>query len=324
MQFILPGAFLIFFRSLNISHRGFSKIVFLAALIIGSFLHLYQNGFGTDYEVYLGFFQGKQPVYNGNQGFLLFSKAVSAIDSSGFFGLLIFSSVIHAGYALFFIRWIPSDRLFALALFFLLPIFYLNSMNLMRAHFAVAIALFLISQKKKRQVAWGIGGLTAISFHPISFITMVIPLLPRILFKGWIFALVPCLIAAFLILTVYERQIADLLNVSYFHTHESNNESLLMIAFGVSILLLLPIYWKKKLYMTEAIIVANATTVLFISLALISDLANFWLRFCQATLPFYIILVTNIFDCFRPLLLSWLSKLSALIVLLALTIRSVG
>jgi len=97
-----------------------------------------------------------------------------------------------------------------------------------------------------------------------------------------------------------------------------------MIALAGSILLLLPIYWRKQLYMAKAILVANAATVLFISLVLFSDLANFWLRFCQATFPFYIILVTNIFDCFRPLLFSRLSKLSALIVLAAFMVKSLG
>lgn len=322
MQFILPGALLVLFKFSNISHEGFSKIVFLAALIIGLLLHLNQGGFGTDYQVYLDFFRGKQPVYNGDPAFLWFSKAVSEIDNSGFLGLLIFSSVIHAGYALFIIRWVPGDRLFALALFFLLPIFYINSMNLMRAHFAVAIALSLISQKEKRPVVWGMGGLIAIGFHPVSLITMAIPLLPRFLIRGWVLAFIPGLIAVFLLLIVYERQIADLLNVSYYHKHESDNDSSLMIAFAASILLLSPIYWQKQLYMAKAILVANAATVLFISLALFSDLANFWLRFCQATFPFYIVLVTNIFDCFRPLLFSWLSKLSALIVLAAIMVKS--
>ena len=195
-------------------------------------------------------------------------------------------------------------------------------MNLMRAHFAIAIALSLISQKKSRPVVWGIGGLTALGFHPISFITMVIPLVPRILSRGWNFLLIPGLITVFLVLTVYESQIADLLNVNYYHAHESDNERSLMIAFAVSILLLSPIYWQKRLYMAKAIVFANAATVLFISLALFSDLANFWLRFCQATFPFYIILVTNILDCFRPLLLSRLSKLLALTVLAALTVIS--
>ena len=147
MQFILPGALLVLFKFSNISHEGFSKIVFLAALIFGLLLHLNQDGFGTDYQVYLDFFRGKQPVYNGDPAFLWFSKAVSEIDNSGFLGLLIFSSVIHAGYALFIIRWVPGDRLFALALFFLLPILYINSINLMRAHFAIEIELSLISQK---------------------------------------------------------------------------------------------------------------------------------------------------------------------------------
>jgi len=76
-------------------------------------------------------------------------------------------------------------------------------MNLMRAHFAIAIVLSLISQKEKRPVIFGMGGLIAIGFHPISLITMAIPLLPRFLIRGWVLAFIPGLIAVFLVLTVY-------------------------------------------------------------------------------------------------------------------------
>lgn len=300
MNILIPGALLTIVGLWSLNSVRRVDFIFILAIIGGIYLHVGQDNIGNDYKIYLDFFQGNVPVNNSDPLFLLFSQVVSKLDPSGFLGLLVFSIVIVGGYGIFIYRWIPHDKLFGLALFFLLPIFYVNSLNLMRAHFAIAIILSILSMKKPRALLFSIGGITALGFHNIAIMTLVPYFNSKMPLWSLRYFIFGFMLLAFPIFTSFESEIAKGLGYGYFLSHSSDNNQAFLIVFAFLCLMLAVLYDLNNLYMKDAVFWGNIITFYFLCLYFVSDLANFWLRFCQATFPFFIIAFANFLDAFRP------------------------
>ena len=183
------------------------KLLAPLALIPAVLLAGFRLDIGTDFANYARIFQG-QIIFSkvAELGFVLFTWATNQFDSSGRLAFVLSSLLICLGYFRFAYRYSPAP-LFAWCLALALPINFLASLNLVKAHMAIAIGLLAICEAKDRRM-WGALPLLLIagSFHYLAF--LIAPLVvfegvtekwqPRI-FWGTILVFAVAMLAAFLL-----------------------------------------------------------------------------------------------------------------------------
>ncbi len=324
MNLLLPGLYLTLMVALNVQSLKWVRFHFLAALVMGAIISATRSSFGEDYLVYQAFFQGKIPVTNNDYLFLYLSHLLSKIDSSGIAGFWLFSLVTVIGYGRFIYVWVPKERLFGLALFFLIPLFYLNSMNLMRAHFVIAIILFLISIRGFKTFPIIIGATITFFIHKISILTVLVNQ-ASIFNRRFVMSMLPVfVIGVFSFFYWFEDDAVRILGYEYFANHSSNNNLYFIIGFGFVSLVVAFIYANFRLSNTNVVVAANVFIFLFMTLYAFSSLSNFWLRVAQSVFPFILVGIPNIVERVRPRFFGYNIKIIFLCMLIAYLLKSLS
>ncbi len=292
-------------------------LVSIAAFASGSRINV-----GRDFPVYLSFFQGEVPVSGTEPFFILLAHSLSVADSSGRLGFLFCSTVTLFGYAFFLSKMAYKYRFFCFHLFLTIPLFYINSLNLVRQHMALALGLvglsMLLSSKKTRAA---LVVLISVGIHT-SAAALLLLILPARRFENYLIALLPFLALIFLFTSIgFEKDIIIGTGYSYFLNHSSSNSKILFggfgfVAFFISGLLL----FHRNITYRMPILIGNFCVAILIFAWIFSDIGNLWLRVAQIFFIFVVIGFTVCVGAWQSIVIKKLifTALSSLLLMLFL------
>ena len=307
-QFFLPIILLFFtFYKRNRAFL-FWTFSFALALVLGL-----RENIGTDYKVYSDIFQGKFPVTGIDIGFMVYALAFYIIDDSGKLGMLV-TAIITVIFHLSFIRKFSLNFWLSLTIFICLPIFFLSTLNLVRAHFAISIGLIsVIFYIDKRYFLSLLLIALSTTMHVAGIIFLVI-FLQMLVSKKFILISIFAIFLVFLL--VFFTNIEVLIDYylpqfSYFSSHLSENSPLLagaflLLNFGT----LFSLYIQKEFSKIQRVLVMlNLLTILFLLLWFVSDYSNLWLRFSNFTSVHLLITIPFLFESLKPLKIRYLLRM---------------
>ncbi|WMT87470.1 EpsG family protein [Pelagibacterium sp. 26DY04] len=266
-----------------------TQVLTLIAVLPAVLLAGFRLDVGNDFENYARIFQGQIIFTKVSEiGFVLFSWATNQVDGSGRLAFVASSLIICLGHLRFARAYSPAP-LFAWCLFLALPITYLASLNLVKAHMAIAIALFAVCEAKDRRF-WSAVPLllVASSFHYLA-----LALIPIVLFElsnerwrplpyaiGVLGVLGGVLLAVFLPFCS---------RYAYFVTgHVSDNSGLKALLFAAASICV-GIWYVRRNGWKNAPIYMLALYLALVAVWAATDTSNFFLRISAAFAPFSIV-----------------------------------
>ena len=279
------------FVMFNVLGRSNDKYIYWSLVAIAALASGTRVNVGLDFPVYLDFFQGGVPVSGVEPFFLLLARTLSLLDSTGRLGFLLCSFVTVFGYAFFLSRLVYKHRFFCFHLFLTIPVFYINSFNLIRQHMAIALSLtglvMLFNNNKVKSVFY-----IAASVLTHSAAAVLLPLvLPIKRYEKYWLAILP-LLALFAAITLINFEKTLLLNskYGYYLDHSSSNSQFFLGGFGLAAFFIAAfILFRRNISHRVLIFVGNISTAFFITVWLYSDLGNFWLRIAQIFFIFVVV-----------------------------------
>lgn len=284
---LLSCGFVIF----NVLSRSNDKYIYWGLVTIAALASGTRVNVGRDFPVYLDFFQGGVPVSGVEFFFLLLSRTLSLLDSTGSLGFLVCSFVTVFGYAVFLSRLAYRHRFFCFHLFLTIPVFYISSFNLIRQHMAIALGLtglvMLFSSSKVKSMLYIT---TSVLTH--SAAAALVPLvLPLERYKKYWLGLVPLAVplAAITLISI-EKTLLQSSKYSYYLDHSSSNSQILLGSFGAAALFIGGFLLVRRNVNNKTLIfLGNIFSGFFIIVWFYSDLGNFWLRIAQMFFIFVVV-----------------------------------
>ena len=263
-------------------------IVFISALISGVRVNV-----GKDFDNYRQIFEGNPPININEYFFILFGEGINNLGLGSQLGFLVSSFVTIFGVGYFINYVIKKNRFFVFHLYITIPLFYINSLNLLRSNLAISIALVSIVFFVKRE---------KIKFLFFSFIAFLTHYVSAIIFFSFLIFknfnltksifIVFSLVGIFIFLLFFEKTIILGTPYEYFLYHESNNSELLFLLFSIISLLMFFLNISLNDFpLKRWLIGGSLLTFFFTFLWKYSELANLWLRI-GAT--FYIFVLVSV------------------------------
>tara|TARA_B100001027_G_scaffold172498_1_gene123879 strand:- start:2839 stop:3843 length:1005 start_codon:yes stop_codon:yes gene_type:complete len=299
LQFLIPVILL-----LLTSFKKNKAILFWIFVLVLSAISGLRENIGTDYKIYHDIFQGKFPVTGIDLGFMFYALSFSLVDASGQLGMLVTAS-ITIFFHLYFIRKFSINFLFSTLLFICLPIFFLSTLNLVRAHFAISIGLMgiLLFYEKKHFFSLMMIGLSCL-MHIAGVVFLSVFISKFVSRKFILICIVAILVSFLLVMSTNIESIIDYYfpSFSYFKTHNSDNSPILAGLFLlINCFTLLILYIQKTFSRIQRIlIILNLATIMSLLLWFVSDYSNLWLRFSNFTSVHLLISLPFALKCIKP------------------------
>lgn len=272
------------------------KFSFVAVLIGLVFLYYSIMPVGRDFLTYSQLFEGQDPV-KVDFGFKLFADFLSYLDilGEGRTGLIVSSLLILAGHFYFFSRMSQNGMLLA-AIFLLLPPLYFAGLNLVRQHLAIALALAALCQfeagRRKASLALSIVG---IATHQSVLLLLLFAAFSYLKNRHFQFLILAIAIISLLLAVLGPLNIMNLFTdrYLYFSYHESINSAWAAVglAFGLFAAGLLSYQKVSKSYKIKLGFLFSYLYLISITLWLVTDTSNFFLRISALFLPVAILVL---------------------------------
>ena len=316
--FVLLVLIVAFFAIIEAAGKPIKKSIFVVLAGFAVTIAGLREEIGTDYLVYLRFFQGYTPVSVSEPGFLFFATTVSAIDPTGHLGIFLSALVIVTGYLLYFYSVSQSTRYLLFVMFLCIPFFYISSFNLVRQHISIAIFLAIYTHLDARthrpyKLAYFI---LPPLFHYSSLFLIISAIFVKITLP---YAMRPLVLLLSIPLIPFILGVEEILvsnsEYSYYTSHQSQNSSFLFWCFLMVVLcahVALRTQTSEKL---KTIVPLSLGAVFFVLIWQFSNLANFWLRVAQVFLPFTAVTVSKAVEITHPKEFQFLLKCIIVILL---------
>ena len=255
-------------------------VVFITALAAGSRIDV-----GKDYDNYSRIFVSGEHTRASELIFSYIVKLISYSPEAELLGFLLTSFVTCFAYSYFFNKLLPNRFFYAWTLFLAVPVLYLNSLNLIRQHLAISLALVVIAKTYENKSIFifllGIA-LTALIHHiAIIMLTLVAAYLVNV--RRHKYLLKSCLPILIMALILLEKSLIEGTRYQFFFNWESNNSATVVIIYILANLYVLFTPWQMSLYANNFSEISLAWLSSYFSCVLllvwlVSDAANFWLR----------------------------------------------
>lgn len=278
----------------------YSALVMLAGVAAGLRIDV-----GRDYPVYELLFEGRMPVSSIEPGFFLYARLLSLADATGRLGFVVSALLICIGYALFIRAFLQRYYIFAWHIFLCIPVFYINSLNLLRQHLAIAIVLSgFYWLRRGRYIGYMIHLLVGGLFHYSVALLSVFVLYKKIKIKP-VAVLYPVILVLMpiAILAIEDVMISGS-KYAYFVANETRNSPLLAFAFFVlnlCVFLLLVTRRNDFERVRELVGISSCVSCVFIAAWIFSGLGTFWLRVASLFYSPLLVGLPTVFECLRPL-----------------------
>ena len=249
---------------------------------------------GRDFFIYAQLFEGRDPV-GVDFAFKLFADFLSNLDilGEGRTGLIVSSFLILSGHFYFYSRMSQNGRLLA-AIFLLLPPLYFAGLNLVRQHLAIALALVALCQfeadRRKASLALSI---VSIATHQSTLLLFFFVAFSYLKKRQFQFVLLATGIIALLLAVLGPLSIINLFTdrYIYFSYHQSSNSAWAAVglASGLFVAGLFSYQTDSESHKVKLGFLFSYLYLIAITLWLITDTANFFLRISALFLPLAIL-----------------------------------
>ncbi len=278
--------FIILFMS-----RKPSFLLFFITFLVLSLVSAFRVNVGNDYDIYEKFFQGGLPVSGVEFSFIFITQLISQLSSDGRLGFIVFSFWTVFGY-LYFIRKFSSNYFISIMMFIGLPIFFINSFNLMRQHFVIASFLFSLNYfVNNKNFVFVVVNCVSGFLHTSGFLYLSLylrKLIPSYLQLYLSFALIS--LSFILIISLEKYVMPD--SLSYYSTHSSeNNFPLLLVLTALMFLFSIVNYIFKKTFTNSLLLQFCFVSFLCLISTFFSEYNMFWLRIAQLFFPSYLLVL---------------------------------
>ena len=272
-------------------------VVFITALAAGSRIDV-----GKDYDNYSRIFVSGEHTRASELIFSYIVKLISYSPEAELLGFLLTSFVTCFAYSYFFNKLLPNRFFYAWALFLAVPVLYLNSLNLLRQHLAISLALVVVAKTYENKSIFifllGIA-LTAL-IHHIAIIMWALVAAYLVNVRRHKDLLKLCLPIIIVLLIILEESLIEGTKYQYFFNWKADNSIAVAMIYILVNLYLLFTPWRISLYANNRDEISLvwlssyfSCTLLFVWL--LSEAANFWLRLSVIfAAPFVIGLILSV------------------------------
>lgn len=292
----------------------FWSIVLLSAIVAGM-----RTDVGRDFPAYQAFFSGHFPVASVEPGFAVYSYVCSLIDPSGRIGFLVSSLITCFGCAVFIRCFVKDYFLFAWHLYIGLSVFYINSLNLLRQHLAISVALAGLGWlRKSGYIKYFIHVAVASVVHYSVISYLLFLMVKRRMAALWLVLSPTLFIVVPMATLTFEKILIGNSGYSYYLDHSADNNpylALLFLAINVSVAATFasrPHAFRSLI--NNIVMVSCICASLFIESWIFSSLGNFWLRIAALFYPALLVGVPVVFGWIGPVKVRQYLMLVAIVV----------